>query len=168
MKRLSVVVAVVMMFGSVGHAAAAAGPEGARDPVRSGSIIGGFLVMAGETGPDCFETPDCRVWLESDCDPRHPRLSDPALYTSIVDVANLPGSRRQRTFRMKLSCGYGVGWGGISVQFWNAACSELHPSATRASQLTATVGRTRFKIPARAAWMTLASWDTMRLDWTLR
>ncbi len=139
-----------------------------REPVRSGSTLGGFLVMAGRVGPDCAETPDCRVWLESDCDPDYPLVSDPALYTSIVDVADLAGLRRQRRFRMELSGGYGIGWGGVTVQFWNAACNEINPSPTLSSRLTATVsGKTNFKIPAGAAWMTLASWDTVRVNWTL-
>jgi hypothetical protein len=168
-KRLTVVVTAVMMFGSLGHAAAAAGPRGAGVPVRSGSIIGGFFVMAGDTGPDCFETPDCLVWLESDCDTSLAVKPGPALYTSIVDVAGLAGLRKQRRLGVVLSGGYGVGWGGITVQFWDAACNEINPRSLR-SRRTAEAGppALKFRIPRGAKWMTLAAWDTVRLDWTLR
>jgi hypothetical protein len=145
------------------------GPGPRREPLRSGHILGGFLVMAGQTGPDCSETPDCLVWLERDCDPALRHASDPALYTSIVDVADLARLPKRRTLGVELSDGYGVGWGGITVQFWNAECLEIDPRVTYASRRTLSVGEPlRVRIPANARWMTLASWDTMQLEWTLR
>ena len=169
MTRLILAVVAVMMFGSVGHAAAEARRGGGRGPVRSGSITGGFFVAAGNTGPYCSDTPDCLGWLESDCDPDLVVKSGPALYTTIIDVAGLARLRKQRSLSVILSGGYGVGWGGITVQFWDTACNEIDPRA-HGSQLTAEVGpqALKFRIPRGAQWMTLAAWDTVRLDWTLR
>lgn len=167
-KKLTAVTVAVIIFGSFGVAAAEAAPGGDREAVRSGSILGGFFVMAGDTGPDCSETPDCRVWLESDCDPALPLMSDPALYTSIVDVANLAGLREKRHLMVALSGGYGVGWGGITVQLWDEACNEIGPRAL-SSRRTGENGRPlKFRIPRGVKWMTLAAWDTVRLDWSLR
>ena len=174
-KRLIAVTTAVVTLGSFGVAAAEPAPREDRKTVRTGSILGGFFVAAGDRGPDCFETPDCRVWLESDCDPALTAISDlpnayesdPALYTSIVDVRNLAGLREKRLLAVGLSGGYGVGWGGITVQFWNADCYEIDEREF-ASQRTAEAGRLmRFKIRRGVKWMTLAAWDTMRLDWTL-
>ena len=60
-KRLIAVSTALLAFGSVGAAAAEAGAESRGEPVRSGSILGGFFVAAGNRGPDCNETPDCLV-----------------------------------------------------------------------------------------------------------
>lgn len=166
-KRLIAVSTALLAFGSVGAAAAEAGSESRGEPVRSGSILGGFFVAAGNRGPDCNETPDCLVWLQSDCDPALSLASDSALYTSIVDVTDLAGSPKKRSFRMVLNNDVGVAWGGITVQFWDAACNEIDPRTLRARR-TGEVGRTlKFRIPEGTTWMTLTAWDTARLDWTL-
>ena len=167
--RLAVVVTAVMMFGSFGLSAAETGRGGGREPVRTGSITGGFFVAAGNTGPYCSDTPDCLVWLERDCDPDLALNPGPDLYTSIVDVADFAGLQKRRSLHVVLSGGYGVGWGGITVQFWDGGCNEIDPRS-HGSQLTAEVSppALKFRIPPGAQWMTLAAWDTVRLDWTLR
>ena len=160
---------VLILLRGAGYDVSLVTPGARSEPLRSGQILGGFFVMAGNTGPDCSETPDCLVWLERDCDPALLQTSDLGVYTSIVDVADLSRLPKRRSLEVGLSGGYGVGWGGITVQFWDAACNEVDPRDTWASRRTVEVGGPlSVSIPQDARWMTLASWDTMRLAWTLR
>src|SRR5687768_11010259 len=63
-------------------------------PLRSGTIIGGPDTMGSAP---CGLTAECAAWLQSGCSPALAGR-DPALHTSIVDVADLADGTTPRVF----------------------------------------------------------------------
>ena len=145
-------------------------PADARRPIRSGAVSGGPIT----TGPDasCDFAADCRAWLESGCNPALTGL-DPAVHTSIVNVAGLAGRRTERLFVVRPGTVSGVPAGlvigGFVIQFWSSDCTEVifhanHPDFYKYFYIN-TQGR--FRIPAHARWMTATADDNILIRWEL-
>lgn len=141
---LTASVAVLLAAGALGTVAHAGSRTGSTEPVRSGTVVN----PANHTGPvHCASAPDCRVWLESDCDARLTGR-DPAAFASIVDVRELAGSRRHITFG-----GVGGTWmnaiRGAYYEFWSRDCVRV------GSVLVDDDGPTVLAVPPSAVWMTV-------------
>lgn len=117
------------------------------DPVRSGTILGGYTVGLGPMG--CIGFPDCAAWLASGCDARLAGR-EPAVHTSIVDVGDLAGS--YRILRRDHP------WLANTIEFWSAGCVVIG----------SVPGNTRdLSIPHDARWMTITASLQPVQDWTL-
>ncbi len=156
-RQAAIVVAAVLAVSLIGASAAEAAP------LRSGKILGGYIKVSSWTGlgGGCAVTPDCRVWLERQCDPSLTG-KDPALYTSIVNVRNLAGSTVLR--QVTLQSGSFPDHGGVTVQFWNSTC---RPTSSSLIQVVHGNPAPRFRIPRGTTWMTVASFDALNMSWTL-
>jgi hypothetical protein len=141
------------------------------EPVRSGTIVSGVYV----TGPlgDCRWMPDCRAWLESDC---NEALTghDPAWLSSIVDVADLADGTTKRVFRWGPGDPVGLQMGGIVVQFWTEGCTEITSADwyswedSRGANCCSSKMRTILRVPTDAKWMTVSgSTDNLHIVWAL-
>lgn len=138
----------------------------AAEPVRSGTI----LVAARGTTPlgpiwGCWGAPDCLVWLQT-C--TAPHSQEPGVMASIVDVQDLAGSSRTRTFRIVDRMSDALA-DDVTVEFFTDTCSQL-PGGFVGSW-------SEFVIPYRAAWMTVTagcspwlceSFSGVGLKWELR
>lgn len=168
MKRFWVLAAVAGIALAVPSLPAA----NAAKPVRTGSVAGGPI----DTGPSssCQLSADCLVWLASGCSPYLAGL-DPAVQSSIVDVSDLAGRRTVRRFVVlpgSSSGAPGVVIGGFRVQFWTAGCAEVEPDLPAVDENTTYYPEyirtaSRFRIPARAAWMTAVADDNLVIRWEM-
>lgn len=162
--------------------ATAALPSAVRadDPVRSGTITGWgytFFAMFNGEARDCQWSewdlggvrgvnPECRVWLDSGCDPAWAGR-DPAVTASIQDISELADGRTARTFQWGSSTS---GWGGVVVQLWTADCTEIEDAKWRSRVGTCCwtdLSETTFAIPRQARWMTVTTNDNHMVEWTL-
>lgn len=150
-------------------------PAQARQPIRSGAVIGGAIDTGPGAGCEAYLNVDCQVWLDSGCDPDLTGLN-PAVTTSIVDVSKLAGRRAKRLFVVRPGTVSGVpaGWviGGFVIQFWSSRCSEVYPEEAirdsfRDNYPTYVRTQTRFRIPAGAKWMTAAADDNVLIRWEM-
>jgi hypothetical protein len=159
-RRVGMVLAATLAISFIGSSPAEAAT------LRSGKILGGYIVLSGQNhlGPGCALTPDCRVWLESKCDPALAGL-DPALYTSIVNVQSLAGSTVLRKVTLhRDSTSVVPNYGGLTVQFWSSAC---RPTSSSLIQVVHGKPAPRFRVPRGTKWMTVASFDAISVSWTL-
>jgi hypothetical protein len=142
-------------------------------PVRSGAVAGGPI----DTGPSasCEFAADCLVWLATGCDPHLAGLS-PALQTSIVNVAGLAGRRTVRRFVVGPGTvngtSAGLVIGGFRIQFWSSRCTEVQPERPIFDSYETYFpqyirNESRFRIPARAAWMTATADDNIFIKWEM-
>jgi hypothetical protein len=148
-------------------------PADARRPIRSGAVSGGPIT----TGPDasCEFAADCRAWLESGCKPALAGLN-PAVHTSIVNVAGLAGRRTERQFLVRpgtvSGVPAGVVIGGFRIQFWSSRCGEVLPYPEIRDCCTNYYpswvrNQSRFRVPAHARWMTATADDNILIRWEL-
>ena len=157
-------------------------------PLRQGTIVGGPDTMGSMP---CGIAPDCAAWLQSGCSPALAGV-DPALFTSIVDVAALADGTTLRAFSYsKVAL-----WSGVTVQFWDGGCAALgdcmslppqvpahdswwfgldEPFGCRGAEIAGArpvdANRdsfTTFAIPSGAAWMTVSGSAAIHVRWTLR
>lgn len=131
-------------------------------PLRSGSILGGFFIMGT---PGCQRTPDCQLWLGSNCSSDAIFFTEPALYTAFVDVADMAGSPQKRLVQVTPSTKVAVVWGGLRVELWQSDCSRINTGPR--TLLVRPGWPIELRIPTGARWMTLTSADSTQLDWTL-
>ena len=155
----------------------------ANEPVRSGTITGWGVtwpaMFSGEARTCPWDewtfelglrgaNPECRLWLESDCDPALAGR-EPAVTASIQEVSDLADGRTTRTFEWDAMENHG----GVVVQLWNADCTEIPGSEWRSVNRQnrcctwTNELRTSFVIPSRATWLTVTTNDTVRVQWTL-
>jgi len=171
-RRREFVAATVVVACIVG-VAVPTGPAHAAGPIRSGAVAGGPI----DTAPysSCEIAPDCLAWLESGCDPRLTGLN-PAVQTSIVNVARLAGKRTKRRFVVRpgtvRGVPAGVVIGGFRIQFWSAGCSQIYPKQPVVDSYAYYVPSNirnmgRFPIPSGAKWMTAAADDNVLIRWEL-
>lgn len=183
--RSRALLALVCAFGLTSmsqagsHTVAGAGGAIAGTSTRSGTIIDGVFTTGPAVG--CGLQPDCAAWLAAGCSAALAGV-DPAWHASIVDVTDRAGTSAR--FAIARGVGESVILGGVVVQFWTAACTELPgswssfwdchgpPCYSEARYLAgARFGRERVRttlsIPERAAWMTISAKDNLNLDWTL-
>lgn len=154
------------------------------EPVRSGTITGWgatWVAMFNGDAKDCQwsewiagANPECAAWLESRCNPALAGRN-PAVTASIVDVRSIADGTTRRVFEWEAAAsypGFSIG-GGVVVQLWRKNCTEIRSSKWR-SVLWHGPGdwhtrmRTPMTIPTSAAWMTVTTNDTIKVDWTLR
>jgi hypothetical protein len=133
----------------------------------------------------CEKAPDCRAWVQSGCKPALAGR-DPALLSSIEDVAGLADGRTMRFFSydtdpmgltgpLGLRVGrIGLRWGHIDIQFWRQGCTEIRSlrwdlyQSWRFGVECPPCSSATFQIPASAKWMTVtSSQDNVNVDWTL-
>jgi hypothetical protein len=156
---------VSMLVGIVLTAAAARPAEAA--PVRSGTILGGWfpfaVVLAPGGTPECSWNVDCLAWMASGCEPALAGR-DPGVFASIVDVRDIAGSRKRRSLTI-VPKGAEIMWGGVGVEFWTRACTEIDLDPWIPPGFTYTAS---FRIPKAAAWMTVSSVDDTTFSWELR
>jgi hypothetical protein len=181
MRRILSVAAIAALLVAVPSAGRAA------EPLRSGTITGwGYTWPAMFSGEarNCqwdewtFElglrgvNPECRVWLESGCDPDLAGR-EPAVTASIVDVGDLADGHTTRTFEW--GAPPETDYGGVVVQLWRADCTEIEgsewrsvnrPGATCCTAWTHHMKRA-FVIPRDATWMTVTTNDTAYVRWVL-
>ena len=155
-------------------------PARAQEPLRSGTITGwGFTFFAMFNGEarDCQwseweiegtrgANPECRVWLDSGCDPALAGR-DPAVSASIQDVSALADGATTRTFEWGSDTS---GWGGVVVQLWAADCTEIEQAKWRSRESPCCWSNARgttFAIPPDARWMTVTTNDNHKVEWTL-
>lgn len=156
----------------------------ASEPLRSGTLTGwGFTwpaMFSGEARNCQWDewdlagirgvNPECRTWLDSDCDPRLAGR-DPAVTASIQDISELADAAATRVFEW--SAPPETDHGGVVVQLWNADCTEIAGSEWRSVNRGGNCCSwtndfsTRFEIPSGAAWMTVTTNDTANVRWTL-
>lgn len=155
-------------------------PNAAADEttVRSGTIVTGgdeLRYFVGDALEGCRMAPDCRAWLEADCDPA---LSgrDVGLTASIEDVADLADGTTPWRFELERdsSCCGGAG----DLQLWSRNCTEITGSRWRSRQCDH-CSSTVLRIPRAAKWMTVTGFprlpwvnelldpDSLTLEWTL-
>lgn len=157
------VVACAFLALALAQAASAA-------PVRSGTIIGGYIpfaFVAPGPGPDCRATPDCWAWAATGCRSQLTGI-EPGLFSSIVDVSDLAGAEIDRDFTIEAVGTDLLVFGGVSVEFWSGTCQQLakhggeHPICCDGITRGA-----RFRVPAGSRWMTVASVDSTSMRWYL-
>ena len=137
---IAVIIGLTILMTSV--------PAIAEEPVRSGTIIGGYNLATVNPSPRCSTTPDCEQWLDNRCDPELAGR-DPALFTSNVDVRRLAGTKRRiEVFDVVPPYGGGL---GSSYEFWTARCT----SAGALGEVPRS-GK-RLIVPRAAKWMTVTS-----------
>jgi hypothetical protein len=153
-----VIIAIALAMSSVQPAQSAA--------LRSGTVIGGWfpfaVVLAPGGTPECSWNVDCHAWLTSGC---QSALAghDPGLHASIVNVANLAGSRTKRVLKLYPQTP-GIMLGGVAIEFWGRSCNEILPYPS----IPVFTSSVRFKIPYGVRWMTIASVDTTTFKWRMR
>lgn len=158
---------LLVFLGSSGAASAAPDvrSDAKKGTERSGVILGGFAVMAGdETNVRCVQAPDCLAWHMADCSSAMPALPEPSLITAFVDVRDLAGGRVRAGLFLNEA-----GWwfGGATVQFWDDECDPLD-RGNDAALIRIDVDETEtFRIPRSAQWLTLVSFDVANVRWTL-
>ena len=149
-------------------------------PLRSGTIVSGTVLSSNTWVSDnlvpenhagaCQMSPDCRAWLESDCNPALANR-DPAAMASIVGVGNLADGSTPRVFEYEYAKPVGLSWGEIGIQFWGQDCTQIRGSLWRyweeAKHRDSQRGEIPF-VPVSAEWMTVSSTlDNARIAWTL-
>ena len=128
-------------------------------PVRSGTILSGVGWPTDHSLGGCELAPDCRAWLESGCDPVLTGR-DPALMTSIEDVADLGGDGTPWVVEIRSGDPMGLRLGGASIQLWRQDCVELRDSrwvSWEPGACCEAVTRRPLLIPDSARWMTVSS-----------
>ena len=115
-RTLTILLVVVASVGP-GIGVAQSASDAASAPLRSGTIIGGPDTMGSAP---CGVAPDCAAWLQSGCSPALAGR-DPALFTSIVDVADLADGTTPRLFEFSKT----VLWSGVLLQFWDGSCRQV-------------------------------------------
>ena len=142
-KLTSVLIVVAMALVSLAPSASA------RKPLRSGTIVGGYVILTGP--PHCEVTVDCAAWLAADCSPRLVGR-EPGVFSSIVDVRRF--ARTKRTLHLSSA------WLSGHIEIWSRNCRRigaLQPGNQR---------RLRLKMPAGARWMSITA-GTPALHWEL-
>ena len=139
--------------------------------LRSGTIVGGDAWFVESEVGACQMAPDCRAWLETDCDPALAER-EPAAAASIVRVGGLADGRTPRIFDFDYAKPAGLRWGGVVVQFWRQDCTEIRGSRWLSWEDGRYGGSQRTDkpfVPVSAKWMTVSSTlENARMDWTLR
>lgn len=156
----------------------------AGEGARSGTIVtggAGLDYFVGDRLAGCEMSPDCRAWLETDCNPALTG-GEPALTASIVDVSELADGATSWVFRFETDFEYG---GRARVELWQQDCEEIASSRWRSTDCngdgkTDYCESTTFSIPQSARWMTVTGYPSgppwisdvpdpgwMTLDWTL-
>jgi hypothetical protein len=139
-------------------------------PVRSGTILSGDAWFVESKVGACQMAPDCRAWLETDCNAALAER-DPAVMASIVRVDDLADGRTPRGFDFKLAKPAGLRWGGIVLQFWREDCTQIRGSLWRSWQEGRYGNSQRGPspvVPVSAEWMTVSSApDNPHIEWTL-
>lgn len=158
----------------------------ANQTLRSGTIVSGTgetVANPWVTGMEgCVGAPTCSAWLQSGCAPALAG-ADPALHTSIVDVADLADGVTPRVLRTRR--GVPISGGGtLVVQFWTRSdqwdfidepagldgerCWELLDDRLTWPECPSFVEGCTFRIPAAAEFITIsAEPDTTEHTWTL-
>ena len=139
-------------------------PADAADPVRKGTIVGGWFPFAPFLAPGgpprCEWNADCIAWLESGCSAALAGR-DPSLLASIEDVHRLARPSRLRTFWVYPK-DPGIMFGDLAVEFWTRGCERITYRS-----ISPFTGYVKFAIPAGAAWMTVSSVDMTTFRWEL-
>lgn len=139
--------------------------------LRSGTILSGDAWGVESEVGACRMAPDCRAWLETDCDPALAER-DPAATASIVRVGDLADGRTPRVFALDYAKPAGLRWGGIVVQFWRQDCTEIPGSRWLSWEDGRYGGSQRADnpvVPLAAKWMTVSGDpDVPHIVWTLR
>lgn len=181
MKRFLI---LFFVFGLIGGSVEIANAGQSR-PVRSGTILTGSATgLIGFEPLGCETVPDCRAWLERDCDPA---LSgrNPALTASIEDVADLAVGTRAWLFQHN----HGAA-ANVTIELWGQDCQKIRSrrwDSTKCTQGPIPVpshwpnGCYFLEIPSSTKWMTVtgytfnpwAVWLPLpsteaTFDWTLR
>lgn len=179
MRRLiSVAVLCALIMAPVPSAVAA-------EESLSGTILtggDGLRWFVGDRLSGCQMSPDCRAWLETDCDPA---LSgrDPAPTASIEDIGGFADGVTPWTFQFEPDFEYG-GW--VTVQLWQEGCVEIESSRWRSVNSSGECAADPCEsislvIPRTARWMTVTGYPSgppwigdvvdpgwITLDWTLK
>jgi hypothetical protein len=139
-------------------------------PLRAGTIVDGENI----TGPigGCGTMPDCAAWLASGC---RAELAgrNPAMYSSIVDVADLADGKTRRYFEARHGNPVGLKAGGLMLEFWSADCHqtqhrlgwwggiECRSTGTHSQCVALTT------LSPRTKWLTVTSNGNVHMRWTL-
>ena len=144
----------------------------AEEPVLSGTIVSGVSGLHHGVLVGCQMAADCRVWVESGCDPVLTGR-DPALSASIEDVAGLARNSGWIFEHAQGAAAY------AAVQYWRNDCTEIKSAAWGTRQCRVCPVR----LPAAAKWMTVTGYTynpwavwlpipstsgPLTLNWTLR
>lgn len=171
MRRMILVTTLIALILMPAHSATADD-----EAVRSGTIVTGYWGnVLGEPGT-CDTAPDCRVWVDGGCDAALAGR-DPAVMSSIEDVADLADGRTPWTFAFEP--GWSESQGAAVIQFWQGGCGEIAESRWSSETCRCRSGVVR--IPESAKWMTVTGvqahppWgiamlddpEPMTIDWSL-
>lgn len=151
--------------------------------VRSGTIVTGGSILwyfVGDQLDGCEMAPDCRVWLETGCDPALTGR-DVGLTASIEDVADLADGRSR--WRVEIVSRQPQA-AMAEIQFWGQDCAEIRRSRWRSGGCDLADRSEDYcrsgllRIPASARWMTVTGYpylpwlaevdpESYTLNWTL-